>query len=188
MKQNFLALTRAKFHTIRSSLRRTYFKLLGLKIKKGGSLGRIICEWPNKLEIGSNCEIQDEVRFWIKAPFSNENYIKIGDRVFIGCGSDFNCNSKIIIGNDCLIASNTTLVDICHQFKIDSTINEQPCDVKEIVIGDDVWIGTGCIILKGVTVGKGSIIGAGSLVNKPIPEYEIWAGCPARKIGERNKK
>jgi len=48
-----------------------------------------------------------------------------------------------------------------------------------------VWIGTGCKILYGVHLGRGCIVGAGAVVNKSIPPYEIWAGVPAKKIGER---
>ncbi|MGN1232088.1 MAG: acyltransferase [Candidatus Cryptobacteroides sp.] len=51
-----------------------------------------------------------------------------------------------------------------------------------IVIGDDVLIGTGCYILKGVTIGERSIIGAGSVVTRDVPPGEIWAGNPARFI------
>ena len=57
--------------------------------------------------------------------------------------------------------------------------------MEEIVIEDDVWIGTQSIILKGVTIGKGSIVGAGSLVNRSIPGNEIWAGSPAKFIRHR---
>ena len=158
---------------------------MGLRIKPGGSLGKIHCEWPNKIQIGSNCTIEDNVVFKITKPFDEENYIQVGDRVFIGHACQFNCNTKIIIGNDCLIASNTTLVDTGHEINRSAKINTQPCIVGEIIIDDDVWIGTNCAILKGVRIGKGSIIGAGSVVNKSIPEYEIWAGSPARFIKSR---
>ncbi len=52
-------------------------------------------------------------------------------------------------------------------------------------IGDDAWIGFGVIIFAGVNIGRGAIVGAGSVVTKDIPPYEIHAGIPSRKIGER---
>jgi acetyltransferase-like isoleucine patch superfamily enzyme len=51
-----------------------------------------------------------------------------------------------------------------------------------IEIGPKTFIGGHSIILKGVTIGEGAVVGAGSLVTKSIPQYEIWAGRPARFI------
>src|SRR5690606_28136489 len=89
------------------------------------------------------------------------------------------------IGNDCLIASHTTLVDTAHEFKVGQLINEQPTTSSPIIIEEDVWIGTRCVILQGDTIGKGAIIAAGSLINKSIHEYEVWGGVPARFISNR---
>ena len=51
-----------------------------------------------------------------------------------------------------------------------------------IRIEDDVFIGAGVIIMKGVTIGKHSVIGAGAVVTKSVPENEVWAGNPAHFI------
>lgn len=50
------------------------------------------------------------------------------------------------------------------------------------VIGNDVWIGSGAIILKGVTVGDGAIIGGGAMVKHDVKPYEIVGGTPAKHI------
>ncbi|MGZ5020707.1 MAG: acyltransferase, partial [Chthoniobacterales bacterium] len=55
----------------------------------------------------------------------------------------------------------------------------------DIVVESDVWLGTNVIVLKGVRIDRGAIIAAGAVVTKSIPEYEIWGGVPAQKIGER---
>ena len=57
---------------------------------------------------------------------------------------------------------------------------------KEVVIGDDVWIGHRVILLPGVHIGNGSIIGAGAVVTRDIPDYSVAVGVPARVI--RNRK
>lgn len=57
--------------------------------------------------------------------------------------------------------------------------NDDSFSRKAVIIEDDVFVGAGCIILKGVTIGKGAVIGAGSVVTKSIPEWELWAGNPA---------
>jgi len=51
-----------------------------------------------------------------------------------------------------------------------------------IIIGNNVFIGSSSIILKGVEIGENSVIGAGSVVTKKIPANEIWAGNPAQFI------
>jgi len=57
-----------------------------------------------------------------------------------------------------------------------STNDKLPENDRDVVIGDDVWIGSNAIILKGVNIGEGSIIGAGSIVTKSIPPYTIIVG------------
>ncbi len=54
-----------------------------------------------------------------------------------------------------------------------------------IRIEDNVWIGTGSIILDGVTIGAGAVVGAGSLVNKSLPSGSISVGSPAKPISNR---
>lgn len=56
---------------------------------------------------------------------------------------------------------------------------------KSCVIGNDVWIGAGASVLRGVTIGDGAVIGAGAIVTKDIEPYTIVAGVPAKKIGQR---
>jgi virginiamycin A acetyltransferase len=55
----------------------------------------------------------------------------------------------------------------------------------DIIVGNDVWIGHGAIIMSGVEIGDGAIIGAGSLISKNIEAYAIYVGNPAQKIGYR---
>ena len=61
-------------------------------------------------------------------------------------------------------------------------------EVKPIVIGNDVWIGSRSLIMKGVTIGDGAIIAAGSVVTKDVPPYEIWGGNPAHFLKSRLKE
>jgi virginiamycin A acetyltransferase len=61
----------------------------------------------------------------------------------------------------------------------------QPTIRREVIIEDDVWLGTRSIILSGIRIGKGSIIAAGALVNRDIPPYSIVAGVPGKIIKSR---
>jgi acetyltransferase-like isoleucine patch superfamily enzyme len=186
MKPTFFGLFLHKINVINNNFRILIFELRGLKIGQDSSIGRISCDWPHRLFIGNGCEIQDLVDFRIYHPYDEDNFIKLGDKVFIGHGCAFVCNSKITIGDNCLIASGTTFIDTGHEYSISLTINMQPCTIAEIHIEEDVWIGMSCSILIGVTIGRGAVVGAGSVVNKSIPPYEVWAGVPARFIKKRN--
>ena len=54
-----------------------------------------------------------------------------------------------------------------------------------VTVEDDVWIGSNCVILPGVTIGCGSVIGAGAVVTKDIPPYSIAVGVPAKVLKQR---
>jgi acetyltransferase-like isoleucine patch superfamily enzyme len=166
-------------------LRIFFLRKRGCYIGKNTALGKITCDWPNKLYIGDNSKIEDAVDFRITRPFHSDNYIEIGNKVFIGCGCKLSCASKIKIGNDCFIACNSVIIDAGHEFVFGKKINEQPCTANEINIEDDVWIGTSCVILGGVTIGKGAVIGAHSLIKHSVSPYEVWGGNPAHFIKKR---
>lgn len=106
-------------------------------------------------------------------------YSYIGPRSIIYPGTS--------IGKYTLIANDVFIVGGDHNYKnpevpLPFSGRDKP---KKTVIGDDAWIGTRSIIMTGVKIGDGVIVAAGSVVTKDIPAYEIWAGVPAKKIGER---
>ena len=102
--------------------------------------------------------------------------LSLGDNVLLNNGCEIYCKDMISIGNDTVIANNTIRRDSdIHSVK--GNINHKP-----INIGNHVWIGTNCIILKGVTIGDGAVIGAGSVVTKDVPAGCFAAGNPAKVI------
>lgn len=95
----------------------------------------------------------------------------------------------LVIGKNCLFGANTSIWDT--DFHPISFIERRDVHSMEtlseaILIGDDVFVGGHCIILKGIKIGNRSIIGAGSIVNKNIPDDEIWAGNPIKFIRKLN--
>lgn len=92
--------------------------------------------------------------------------IEIGDRVFVNRNCMIVAHEKIKIGNGTTIGPNVCIYDHDH----DGTGGYVTSPVQ---IGNDVWIGAGCIILKGVSIGDNSTIAAGTLVNKSIPPNAI---------------
>lgn len=123
---------------------------------------------------------------------------QIGKYTYVGSGSEIiyaEIGKFCSIARDCKIGLAThTLKNIstCPIFteKINgtgyrwsnTTFKEEPAKVK---IGNDVWIGTGAIVLGGVNIGNGAVIAAGAVVTKDVPEYAISAGVPAKVIKYR---
>lgn len=185
MNPTIIGLLFNKLNYFSNKYRILLFEMKGLQVSKRTCLGKISCEWPLNLSIGRDCDIQNYVDFRIGSPFDEKCTITIGDRVFIGRGCELVCSTKIAIGNDCFIASDTTINDTGHEYAKNIKINVQPITTAKITIEDGVWIGATSVILEGVTIGKGAIVGVGSVVNKSIPCNEVWAGVPARFIKKR---
>jgi acetyltransferase-like isoleucine patch superfamily enzyme len=110
--------------------------------------------------------------------------IDIGDNTRIH-GSCIHAVKKIKIGKNCLIAANCQIIDgNGHDLSFSNTKNRINTigNFKEVNIEDDVWLGTGVIVLPGVTIGKGSIISANSVVHKDVPARVIAGGNPLQII------
>jgi acetyltransferase-like isoleucine patch superfamily enzyme len=91
----------------------------------------------------------------------------------------------VLIGNNCLIASGCKFIDHDHNISGTGAFPKIAGAEKQIIIQNHVWIGANVIVLKGVTIGEGAVLAAGAVVTKTIPANEIWAGVPAKKVGQR---
>jgi len=134
------------------------------------------------LEFGKNCVIQDYSFFQLTKPSPK---VIIGDDVVIGRFNIITAKELIKIGNYTRIGAYVQIIDHDHGTKKDELIMDQEAIIKPIIIGEDVWIGTGAKILKGVTIGDHSVIGTNSVVVKDLPPYSISGGCPAKVIKYR---
>ncbi len=122
------------------------------------------------LETGWNGSLDIGARTWIQPRCQINAYV---GAIHIGSGVD--------------MAPGCALYSYDHGFKPGRTIREQPLQSKgDIVIGDDVWLGYGVIVLSGVSIGKGAVIGAGALVSENIPDHAIAVGQPAKVVKMRS--
>lgn len=112
-------------------------------------------------------------------------------QIIIGSGGKMSgvnifARSKITIGNSFEIAAGTIIIDNNGHptYSYDRTKGfDTP---KPITIGNNVWIGLNCIILKGTTIGDNSIVSAGSVVKGTFPPYSLICGNPARIVKALN--
>lgn len=123
--------------------------------------------------------------------------VKVGNYTYgplnIMCWNDE--KEHLSIGSFCSIASGVVFIlGGNHNMNSISTFpfrhflygdNSEAFTKGEIIIGDDVWIGTNSIVLSGVTIGQGSVVAAGSVVTKSFPPYSVIGGNPARLIKKR---
>ena len=109
----------------------------------------------------------------------------LGDKFGITAESSIICNKKITFGDGCLVSWNCLFMDTDFH-RIYNYQGEITNLDEEIVIEDNVWIGCGCTILKGIHIGQGSVIAANSNVTKSfINEECIIGGNPARVVKEK---
>ncbi|MDZ7859580.1 MAG: acyltransferase [Candidatus Krumholzibacteriota bacterium] len=123
----------------------------------------------------------------INSSFVKPESAEIGNNVFIGEGCHISVHNSLKIGDGVVIGPRLIVMGGDHDFKI---TGKRLYEIKEginlpVIIGKDVWIGAGVIILKGVRIEEGAVLGAGSLVTKNIPPYTIAVGSPAGPVRKR---
>lgn len=163
----------------------------GIKIGKG-------CEFAGKTYFfktpNSIIEIEDECQFYSSfisnkiginhnctiSTLEPNSYLKIGKYSGFS-GVSIGCFEKIIIGNNVRVGANVLITD--SDWHLDDPRVGSP---KPVIINDNVWLGYGAVVLKGVTIGENTIIGANSVVVKDIPANVYAAGNPCRVIKNMN--
>lgn len=165
------------------SLVRYYYNLKASKGHKGIGIA-------NDVDL-RNVKLANYVNFAHHAQASN---CSIGERTSIGRYSKI---AYANIGKYCSISWDVTIGAISHPMHAISTHafsfqkrfglckKDLKLEHQFVEIGNDVWIGTGVIVMPGIHVGNGAVVGGGSIVTHPVQDYEIVAGCPARHIGWR---
>ena len=174
---------------LRPRLRKLWWEMQGAKFGTGTNVPRLDMTWPHQVSLGRQCILEEGIFFKYAHFWQPGRAISIRDHVFIGRGCEFNIRRHIDVGDDCLIASGCKFIDHDH----DLTLGEGPMHSLDgieapITLESDVWLGVNVVVLKGVTIGRGAVVGAGAVVTRSIPAYEIWAGIPARKIGQRSER
>jgi acetyltransferase-like isoleucine patch superfamily enzyme len=111
--------------------------------------------------------------------------VEIGRSVYVGA---FCCIGDVTLEDDVLIGSHVSIANGGAQHgieRLDVPIREQPGQWPRVTIGRDSWIGDRAVVLA--DVGEHCVIGAGSVVPKPIPDFAIALGVPARVVRYRNQ-
>ena len=114
--------------------------------------------------------------------------ISIGAKTVMGQECTISAYRNVSIGRECVIADRVMLIDFDHgASEVDRPIRLQGIYMREVRVGNNVWIGYGAAILRGVTIGDNAIVGTNSVVTRDVPANAVVGGVPARVIRMREE-
>jgi acetyltransferase-like isoleucine patch superfamily enzyme len=188
------------------ALRKLLYPLLLGSVGRGVVFGQgVVLRHAHKIRLGDGVTVDDLVV--LDAKGAANRGIDVGDGVFLGRGTILSCKdgdiaigaqgnfgfhceifsgSSVTVGRHGLFAAQSYLVGGGHEFEgAGLAVIDQPRSSRGIVLGDNVWLGTGAKVLDGVTIGNDVVVGANAVVNADLPDGAIAAGVPARVLRHR---
>ena len=136
-------------------------------------LGRPIVD-ATDLEVGESFKIWSSHR---KTLISGWGRLRIGDRVFVNCGTVIIAVKEIVIGDDVAFANECYVMDSNSH-----GVEGKPHVEAPVRIGNGTWLGNRAMVLPGVTIGSRVVVAAGAVVTKDVPDDVLVAGNPARVV------
>jgi len=187
-------------------LRRASYPLLLGAVGRNVTFGQgVVLRHPSKIRLSDDVVVDDLVM--LDAKGSTNQGITIGSGVFLGRGTILSCKngdivlgdhvnvgfhseifsgSSVAVGSYGLLAAYTYLAGGGHEFARAVPVIEQARTSRGIVLGENVWLGTGAKVLDGVRIGKDVVVGAGAVVAEDLPEGVVAVGVPARVVRSRD--
>jgi acetyltransferase-like isoleucine patch superfamily enzyme len=146
--------------------------------------------WPEGvLSLGEGSRIEFGTIIALGDRFNGFGALSVGKGTWIGPYNNLRISggTSVDIGEGCLISQFCSIVSSNHSLTRSQRMIDMPpsSERQNVTIGSDVWLGASAVVLPGVNIGNGAVIAAGSIVTRSIPAFEIWAGNPGRKTGER---
>jgi acetyltransferase-like isoleucine patch superfamily enzyme len=149
-------------------------------LRKVNRIGRKAIVLGRPTVDATDLEIGDDFKVWSghrKTLISGWGRMRIGDRVFVNCGTVLIAVVEITIGNDVALANEVYIMDSNSH-----GVEGRPHVEAPVHIGDGTWVGARAMILPGVTLGKRVVVAAGSVVTRDVPDDVLVAGNPARVV------
>jgi acetyltransferase-like isoleucine patch superfamily enzyme len=116
----------------------------------------------------------------------HEGRVSIGAKTVLGQECTISAFQHVSIGRECVIADRVMMIDFDHgMVEVERPIRLQGIYKRDVRVGNNVWIGYGACILRGVQVGDNAVIGTNAVVTKDVPANAVVGGVPARVIRMR---
>jgi len=145
--------------------------------------GVVIKKRHGRFTTGGVCVLRPACRIAIVGKQGQPAHLHIGEGTEIGDRTIINISQQVEIGASCSISWDCDIIDTDYH-QIILADGQRPPVSKPVCIEDRVWIGSHCLVLKGVTIGHDSVVAAGSVVHHDVPPYSLVAGNPARRVGQ----
>jgi acetyltransferase-like isoleucine patch superfamily enzyme len=127
--------------------------------------------------VGHGCKIR-----------AHEGTVSIGAKTVLGQECTISSFQHVSIGRECVIADRVMLIDFDHGMaEVERPVRLQGIYKRDVRVGNNVWIGYGACILRGVSVGDNAVIGTNAVVTKDVPANAVVGGVPARVIRMRDE-
>ena len=143
------------------------------------------------LEIGRNARVVLGRWSWIghgSKIRAHEGEVRIGAKTVLGQECTISAYQHVSIGRECILADRVMLIDFDHGVvEVERPIRLQGIYKRDVRVGNNVWIGYGACLLRGVTVGDNAIVGTSSVVTKAVPANAVVGGVPARLLRMREE-
>ncbi|WP_339922121.1 acyltransferase [uncultured Cyclobacterium sp.] len=156
-----------------------------IRLRNCASTGKLITvrgplrvEGSGKITVGDHCKIWSHMG--VTQLFADRGAeLIIGEGTFINTACIVSASNRIVIGKNCQIANQVIIMDGDFHGVDD---RDAPGKSDAIIIGDNAWLATRSMILKGVEIGEGATVAAGSVVTKNVAPYTLVGGVPAKLI------
>jgi acetyltransferase-like isoleucine patch superfamily enzyme len=180
-------------HMLRAQYALLLVRYLWLKLRFRGRLQTdglcFICPHV-KLEIGREATLRIGRWAWIGHGCkirAHEGEVSIGAKTVIGQECTISAFQHVSIGRECIVADRVMLIDFDHGAEeVERPIRLQGIYKRDVNVGNNVWMGYGACVLRGVSIGDNSIIGTTAVVTDDLPENSVAAGVPARIVRMRD--
>lgn len=162
-----------------------------LQARRLGSCGsgfeiRYPCTLTGATAIAAGEGVRIREHFWANCESAAPGHhaLRIGDRSYIGRFCHINARSSVVIESHVLIGDRVHIGDHEHAFEDPDVppMLQGITDAEPVLLRSGCWIGSGAVILPGVTIGRNAVVGANAVVTKDVPDAAVVGGVPARVL------